>query len=235
MNNLTKKFQLINNPYKINIINKIVAVNYIKIHHYSKTCSPNPYPCFGLFEQNILIGVLAFAVPCSENVCSSFFGKKYKRNILELHRLHILDITPKNVESWVISQCLKLLKQIQPNIMGVVSFADSSEGHNGTIYKATNAYYLGKTNPAIFYRDQEGRLRHPRQKTHINGNRVTFNLSKQEAKKRGWIPEKRLGKHRYFYLTPDNKQHKKELIKICLYDLIQGKKKEKKRYIKKIK
>ena len=82
--------------YKIELIKKSVAVEYICKHHYSKTCSPNPYPCYGLFDNSKLIGCLLFAVPCSENVCSSFFGKLYKRNVLELHRLHILDVTPKN-------------------------------------------------------------------------------------------------------------------------------------------
>jgi len=214
-----------NNPYVIKSIDKITCVKYIQSHHYSKTCSPNPYPCYGLFENNKLIGALAFAVPCSENVCSSFFGKEYKRNVLELHRLHIIDCTPINTESWFISQSLKLLKHQVPSIYGVVSFADASENHKGTIYQATNAYYLGKTSSAIFYRDKEGRLRHPRQKTHIDGKRVTYNVDLLDAKKRGWIPEKRLGKHRYFYLLANDKRHKKDLLKLCLYDLNTGKKK----------
>jgi len=222
---MSKHLNLKNNKYIIKLIDKITAVTYIKNNHYSKTCSPNPYPCYGLFEKDKLIGVLAFAVPCSENVCSSFFGKEYKRNILELHRLHIMDCTPINTESWFIASCLKLLKQKEPTIYGIVSFADASENHSGVIYQATNAYYLGKTNSATFYRDKEGRLRHPRQKTHINGKRVTYNVDLKDAEKRGWIPEKRLGKHRYFYLLPNDKRHKKELIKLCLYDLITGKKK----------
>ena len=219
--NIFKKENL---NYTIKKIKKNEAVKYIQEHHYSKTCSPNPFPCYGLFN-NKLIGVLMFAVPCSENVRSSFLGKKYKKRITELHRLHILDIAPFNTESWFISKCLKLLKQIQPEIWGIVSFADPNEGHNGTIYKATNAYYLGKSNKATFYRDQKGRLRHPRQKTHINGKRVTFNLSIKEAKIRGWKPEIRQGKNRYFYLLPNNKTHKKKLIKLCKYDLLKGIKK----------
>ena len=85
-----------------------------------------------------------FACPCSENVRASVFGDKYKDNVTELHRLHILDVTPKNTESWFIVRCLKLLKELKPQIEAVISFSDTTIGHNGTIYKATNAYRAGR-------------------------------------------------------------------------------------------
>jgi hypothetical protein len=152
-----------------------------------------------------------FATPCSEAVRSSIFGKEYKDHITELHRLHILDCTPRNTESWFISRCLKLLKEIKSQIWAVISFSDLTEGHEGTIYKATNAYRIGQTNTATFYIDQYGRLRHPRQ----NG----VNITNEMALERGWKPTKRSGKNRYLYLLPDNKWHKRELIKLCKYDI----------------
>lgn len=86
-----------------------------------------------------------FATPCSENVRASFFGEAYKDNVIELHCLHILDVTPKNTESWFISRCLKLLLQDNPKIWGVISFSDTTEGNYGTIYKATNFIRCGTT------------------------------------------------------------------------------------------
>lgn len=148
-----------------------------------------------------------FANPCSENVRSSVFGSEHKQHVTELHRLHILDVTPRNTESWFIARCFKQLKTIKPHIWAVISFSDLTEGHEGTIYKATNAFRLGSSPKATFYIDQEGRLRHPRQ----NG----VNISKEEAKKRGWTPVKREGKNRFMWLLPDNKKHKKELVKLC--------------------
>lgn len=57
------------------------------------------------------------------------------------------------------------------------------------VYQATNALYLGTTGKARFWRDAEGRLRHPRQ----NGVNVDgFAL--------GWKPEMRNSKHRYLWI-----------------------------------
>ena len=152
-----------------------------------------------------------FATPCSENVRASIFGEKYKDWVTELHRLHILDVTPKNTESWFISRCLKLLKQDKPQIKAVLSFADTTVGHSGTIYKATNAYRIGTTGKAIFYTDETGRLRHPHQ--------CGVNITKEMATEKGWKAVQREVKNRYLFLLPKNKTEKKILMKMCKYDL----------------
>ena len=197
--------------YTIRRIGCKLAKKYIIAHHYSHGCHNGPSPCYGLFDCNNLIGVIMFATPCSENVRASVFGPEHKDSVTELHRLHILDVTPRNTESWFISRCLKLLKKDKPKIKAVLSFADSTEGHEGTIYKATNAYFCGTTGKSIFYRDAFGRLRHP----HQCGN----NITKEKAKELGWKQEKRGAKNRYLYLLPISKVEKKKLIKMCKYNL----------------
>lgn len=187
------------------------AKEYIIKHHYSHGCHNAPSPCYGLFDKDTLIGVLMFATPCSENVRSSIFGKDYKNSVTELHRLHILDVTPKNAESYFTARCLKQLKADKPQIKAVISFSDTTVGHEGTIYKATNAYRIGQTGSAIFYIDQNGRLRHPRQ----NG----VNITKEMAQQRGWSITKRGSKNRYLYILAVSRKEKKELVKICKYDL----------------
>ena len=187
------------------------AKDYIRKNHYSHGCHNGPSPCYGLFDNGQLIGVLMFATPCSENVRASVFGPDMKDAVTELHRLHILDVTPKNTESWFISRCLKLLKEDKPQIKAVLSFSDSTEGHEGTIYKATNAYRLGSTGTATFYMDANGRLRHPRQ--------CGVNITKEMAAERGWIPVKRGAKNRYLYILANSKVEKRHLIKMCKYNL----------------
>lgn len=66
--------------------------------------------------------------------------------ILELKRLFIDDIGLRNIESFVIGQTIKLLKKDMPEIKVVITFADDKVGHVGSIYQATNAIYLGKSN-----------------------------------------------------------------------------------------
>ena len=197
--------------YIIRRIPCMEAREYIIRHHYSRGCHNRPSPTYGLFDKDALIGVIAFAMPCSERVRSSVFGETLKGSVIELHRLHILDCTPKNTESWFISRALKMLKAERPDINAVITFSDTSEGHTGVVYRATNAYSIGSTGRIVFYRDTSGRLRHPRQ--------CGKNITRAEAGRRGWTPEVRASKNRFLYLLADNKRHKKELLKLCKYSL----------------
>lgn len=198
--------------YEVRKIPCNLAKQYIIKNHYSHGCHNAPSPCYGLFDKDNLIGVLMFATPCSENVRASIFGSEHKDMVIELHRLHVLDVTPRNTESWFISRCLQLLKKDKPRVKAVISFSDTTQGHNGTIYQATNFYFIGKTTPCTFYLDENNRLRHPRQ----NG----VNIKKEKAEELGWKPVKRYSKNRYLIFVPSSKQEKKKLIKMCKYDVI---------------
>lgn len=196
-------------PYSIWKIEAKVAKEYISKHHYSRGSHNGPSPCYGLFDRNQLIGVLMFATPCGENVRSSVFGSEYKNHVTELHRLHILDVTPKNTESWFIARCLRILKQDKPHIWAVISFSDTTVGHTGVIYRATNARFIGSTEKKWFYEDDAGRLRHPRQ----NG----INISPEMAEELRWKRVQRESKNRYLWLLPDDRRHRRELIRMCKY------------------
>ena len=204
-----------NKNYCIYKLDCETAKEYIIANHYSHGCHNGPYPCYGLIESGKVIGCLMFAVPCSEAVRASIFGEEMKDTVIELHRLHILDCTPKNTESWFISRCLKLLKKDCPKIKAVISFSDSTEGHTGIIYQATNFYFIGKTGSAVFYRDNTGRLHHPRQ----NG----VNITREMAEEKGWVPEIRASKNRYLYILANSKTEKKHLLKLCKYDVVHKK------------
>lgn len=189
--------------FSVRKIDTKVGKEFVKTHHYSHGIHNGPMT-YGLFDGVNLIGVCAFANPCSEAVCASVFGVDDKRSVTELHRLVVIDDTPKNTESWFISRVLKQLKVDKPQYNAVLSFADSTQNHRGVIYQATNAFFCGTSGKATFYIDETGRLRHPRQ----NGK----NISREDAKQFGWKPVKREGKYRYLYLLPNDKRHKKELL-----------------------
>lgn len=188
-----------------------IAKPFVKEHHYSHGIHNGPMT-YGLFRDESLVGVLAFATPSSEAVCASVFGIEQKRSVTELHRLVLLDEVPKNSESFFISRALKLLKSDRPYYRAVLSFADSTEGHVGTIYQACNALYCGTTSSATFFLDETGRLRHPRQ----NG----LNITKERAAERGWTPVKRGAKHRYLFLLPGSKAEKKAMMKDLLLPVL---------------
>lgn len=200
--------------YKVKRIPCKQAKEYIIKNHYLHGCHNGPSPCYGLFDGENLIGCLMFATPCSENVRASVFGAEYKDAVTELHRLHILDVTPKNTESWFISRCLKLLKQDKPQIKAVISFSDLTAGHSGVIYQATNAYRCGQSSKATFYLDENGRLRHPRQ--------CGVNITKEMANEKGWQPVKRNSKNRYLYILGNGKKERKMYINMCRYEQVKG-------------
>ena len=185
------------NGYTAKPVKSAVGKEFIKEHHYTHGCHNGPMT-FGLYDMDRLIGVCAFATPSSEAVRASVFGPEHKDAVTELHRLVILDETPTNTESWFISRSLRWVSEYRPKLRAVISFADETEGHRGTIYQATNALYCGTTGRARFWRDQEGRLRHPRQ----NG----VNVSPEDAAERGWIAERRDAKHRYLFLVGNHAQ-----------------------------
>lgn len=195
--------------YTVSKVPSLVGRDFITEHHYSRGCHNRPSPCYGLFDGQEMIGCIAFANPIGESVRESIFGKGYKNHVTELHRLFVKDVTPKNTESWFISRALKSLKKDKPHIWAVISFADSTEGHRGTVYQATNAWFCGMTSKKTFYLDRDGRLRHPRQ----NGVDITVD----DAITRGWCPVKRMAKYRYLWLLPDSKGHKKKLERLCKY------------------
>ena len=177
---------------------------YIKSNHYSGSCHNGPM-CWGLYYKDVLTGVCAFATPCSENVRSSIFGADHKNRVTELHRLHTKDDLPKNTTSWFVARAIQGLIEYRSEIRAILSFADITEGHIGTIYKALNFEYKGTSSPAWFYRDQSGCLRHPRQSG--------VNISKEEASKRGWKREKRDSKLRYLLIVGPNKAEKRHWCK----------------------
>lgn len=205
------------NGYVVRKIRGGIGRDYIRENHYSRSCHNGPI-CWGLFDGDALIGVLAFATPNSEYVRAAPFGPEHVDRVTELHRLHVMDGTPVNTESFFIGRALKGLMRERPNIRAVLTFADSTEGHNGTIYQATNALYTGTTSKARFWRDSEGRLRHPRQ----NG----YNVTPYDAKQRGWTAEMREAKHRYVYIigTPAERRkwHKKLLLNVQSYAKIEA-------------
>lgn len=184
---------------QIELLSRAEALPFIHANHYSRGSHANPR-CYGARVDGNLVAVAAFATPCSEAVRSQFFGPSEKDAVTELHRLVAVQwpSRPANFLSQFLVAVLKRLKSDRPEKRIVVSFADPTEGHTGAIYKATNWLLVGTTSPTWFYRDPDGRLRHPRQ----NGR----NVSKQEALSLGWVPERRKGKLKYIYILGNRRE-----------------------------
>jgi hypothetical protein len=107
--------------------------------HYAKRIPQIMY-AFGLYVDNQLKGVVTYGIPASPALCFGVCGKEYADKVLELNRLCLLD-NNKNESSFLVSHSIQLLPK--PTI--IVSYADTSQGHVGYVYQATNFLFTGTT------------------------------------------------------------------------------------------
>jgi hypothetical protein len=140
-----------NNLKVLRIDNKITD-EWILNKHYAKRKCSRSY-CFGLFENDILVGVCTFGFPPNYmfNNGKCVFNT-YRILTLELNRLITNDDLPKNTLSFFVSQSLKQL----PQPCCIVSYADPNSGHYGYIYQATNWIFTGDSTPKHKYHFADG-------------------------------------------------------------------------------
>jgi len=93
-----------------------------------------------LQDDQKLLGCVVFALPPRETC------RRYSVQCAwELARLYLLDEAPKNSETWMLSRALNWVSRTRPEVQCVISYADPSAGHLGTIYKAGNWISDGRT------------------------------------------------------------------------------------------
>lgn len=109
---------------------------WLKNKHYAKRI-PSIVHAYGVFVDGIMQGVITYGIPASPSLTMGVCGYEYKHQVVELNRLAMLEDHDKNLASYFVSKTLKML----PKPLIVVSYADTSMGHVGYIYQATNFLY----------------------------------------------------------------------------------------------
>ena len=94
-------------------------------------------------KDNKLIGVVLYGHTVARNGVKSISETLENKEVLELKRLWIEDGYGSNIESYVIAQTLKQIKNDKPEVKVIMTYADPGEDHTGIIYKATNWKYQG--------------------------------------------------------------------------------------------
>lgn len=176
------------------------ALDLIVNVHYAHRVPSISY-AFGLFDNDELIGVCTYGTPASSTLLKGVCGEEYKDIVKELNRL-VLKYNRKNEASFLIAQSLKLL----PKPLIVVSYADSSQKHIGTVYQATNFIYTGLS--SRFKDPKVVGLEHQHHATYAHGM-----TNKQMIEKYGdkvYFVE-RPRKHRYIMLLGSKVQRKRML------------------------
>jgi len=175
--------------------------------HYAKRVPIIKY-AFGLYENDILIGVVTYGPTPTPMVQKFMLGKGWENNILELNRLCV-NSENKNACSFLVGKSLAML----PKPMAIVSYADGGQGHVGYIYQATNFLYTG----AVTAHDDEycinGKKTHPRTLT-ARG----ISSPKEWARENGIEIIKAKPKHRYVYFC-GNKSQKNQMKNLLTYKI----------------
>lgn len=87
----------------------------------------------------IPVGVVIFAMPPKET------SVRYGGLTWELARLFLVDSQSTNSESSAIAAAVRYIKSNFPEVKYLVSYADPSHGHTGTIYRASGWTQDGRT------------------------------------------------------------------------------------------
>lgn len=127
--------------YEVRSINKGDTHWLLMNVHYAKRIPPMSF-AYGLFKGGDLLGVVTYGMPASPSLCKGVCGDEYKQDVLELNRLCLVN-NDKGEASRLVGGSLRLL----PRPKVIVSYADTSQGHAGTVYQATNFIYTGSTTP----------------------------------------------------------------------------------------
>jgi len=172
---------------------------YIAEYHYSHVMPDNAFNCYAGFYGDKLAGVIIYGNGANNNTFSALIPDIEVKDCRELMRLWSADEMPKNTESKLIAESLKLLPK---EIHLVVSFADPSHNHLGIIYQATNFLYCGMSSPSKMLVDDKGKIFHVRtigsyKRRHPELQKLT-NLKIMD--KYGWKYIDSAGKHRYVIL-----------------------------------
>jgi hypothetical protein len=158
----------------------------------------------GLFIDDTLAGVCTYGTPATANQ-RRLCGEEYAEKMLELNRLYIHDYAGKNSESWLIGQSFKVIEQNYPNYTVLLSYADTGQGHQGIIYRATNWLYTGLIDERLVGAIINGQEYHAQTLNDWLGS-----SSKSEVLKKDSNAEFVYGgaKHRYVYFLGNKRQRK---------------------------
>lgn len=149
------------------------------------------------------VGCIVYSAPPRE------VEKRYGGKTWELARLYLLDEVPKNAETWLIGKSVRWIKREYPDVKNLVSYADPSAGHRGTIYKAANWKEDGRTDeerktPRCDYYDARTGKKYGRR-----GNMPQDAVVERRP---------RISKYRFVYALGSSRIQRKEPQQLCFLD-----------------
>ena len=149
------------------------ADEVIVAHHYSHKVAQNSCVSLLVYYKGEVEGALQIGYGIRPKIKGDYEAD----SVREFDRMWLSDAMPKFSETIVISLLHHYLKMAHPEIKTLISYADTSAGMTGTIYKAAN-YKLVNEIKADFYILESGERVHPVSMWHRHKTRAWETLKK---------------------------------------------------------
>ena len=134
----TSPLQLLFRP-----IEHITAMIAYKSWHYLGDTDFISQINFGCYWNGLIQGAISYGPPNAKDL-KGYWNRNTQRGWMEIKRLVMSPLCPKNSESRFIGYTVRQIKKTV-GINGIVTYADSLQGHSGIIYKASGFNYIGLT------------------------------------------------------------------------------------------
>jgi hypothetical protein len=187
-----------------------VAKAIVEENHYLHSLPGGTKLTFGAFVGNRLLGAVALGGG-PYNAPSLVTGAT-SDDCLALTRLWLCDELPKNSESRVIGIILRSLRK-HTSTKFLLSYADPSRGHIGSIYQAAGWLCTGLSEGTPLLDFGDGHARHSRSVAHIYGSHSLRHFAAHGIDVK-LVPQ--AAKHRYVYFL-DRSWQSRLLVPILPY------------------
>lgn len=174
--------------WEVRSIDPPFAKDFISKHHYAKGSSHTGVYFHGLIDRwfDECLGVAIWLPPT--RVAAETVNRANWKRVLSLSRLAVAPGVPKNACSFLLSRSERLIRN-DGEWLSLVTYADESQGHLGTIYRAANWTYVGKMPQT------------PRWIDPATGRQVsalsTKTRTKQQMKDLGYVLQGHFHKHKF--------------------------------------
>lgn len=117
----------------------VTAVDDFVKAHYLRKRPAIVLLCLMMQTNEVPVGCVIYSAPPKEA------DKRYGGKTWELARVYLLDMVPRNAETWLIGQSIRYIQREHTDVRHLLSYADPSAGHTGVIYRAGNWRNDGRT------------------------------------------------------------------------------------------
>lgn len=193
---------------KLNWCTHAAAKYAVEHWHYSKSLPPPPHCRVGVWEREKFIGVVLFSRGASASLLSPY-GLKDTQGC-ELTRVALAK--HETPVTRIVAIAIKMLRQLNPRLQLIVSFADPAQQHHGGIYQGGNWVYAGQSARSTEYLGPDGKIWHNRMVSATGVKRV-YGKSRRVWRTDQCTRIVKPGKHRY--LMPLTQQMRDRVARLA--------------------